>query len=521
MKIIAIFLSIVALATQSIASPTLQFSQQEAFVRFPDCDQAYTSYYVRVANTSDTMQELHINLGEVDISQMIRSEVLLQNGFYGVGPGSEVLVELPIVGPVDAKPRVHLYLLQSSGGLDTLALTLRALPDSITITADLNVERIPTTSPTFRSVTFHNRGSAPYPLSRLYYRSVLIPESFLSDTLYPNETRTELLQLDNRLIGRQSLYIRMNGCEYSESVNSMRVYDPRAYFTTDLLADTSYGCRSLLTPQVIELVLKNDLAAQSTLSSISLSQMSYGFSLLDSSDLQNTTIAKGDSLIIRLKREPEPWSWTTVKIRTKDSVTSEVRLDSRIKWSGPRFYIEIDTIRYEGGAGAERFHQFTLTNDGNLPSVIEEILLTDTTHWALSGVEVGDSLQSRKILSGEVRFKGAIDPGVYPVDLRVSSSNCDTVLSRTIVMSLSASKVATEHAEVSTRVYPLPAKDVLNVEASFEVEIKLLDMLGRTLIERKADHGVTAIGIEALPAGNYLLTLSGNGGVESQIVTIE
>jgi hypothetical protein len=506
------------IATEVAASPTLLFSQHTAYIRFPDCTSDYTPLYVQVTNTTDKLQELHVFANEYDISQMLKSEVRYDNNFYVVSPHQTVWVELPVIQAHDSMPRSDLYVLQSSGGPDSLWLTVQALPDSIIITGNLDIDRAPTTSPTYTDITFHNIGSAPYPFFRLYYRGLILPPSLLNDTLFPSESRRERIQVDNQAIGRQSLDLTKNPCDHPVTERTVRVYDPRAYFSNDLIEDSLIGCKSIQFDRDVRLVIKNDLSPQTTIKSLSLVS-SYGWQLLDTSWM-NAKILKGDSLVVRLRREVVDHAWANIRLLTSDSAIDVAKIQSYARWTTPRFYIEIDTLRLKGGTLDAGLHQFTLFAEGNLPSFVTSVSISDSVHWEISGVEIGDTLQFKTLLHGELRFKGASAWGDYPVTLRITSTPCDTVLTRTVIMHWTGSGVDEEVATPLLVVYPLPASSLLNVEAPIGSEIMLLDLLGRELIKTKADLSSSVLDVSQLAEGSYILMTKHEGRVESRKVVI-
>jgi len=76
----------------------------------------------------------------------------------------------------------------------------------------------------------------------------------------------------------------------------------------------------------------------------------------------------------------------------------------------------------------------------------------------------------------------------------------------------------------SLRVYPNPASSILIIDgimAEMGVEIRLLDLQGRSLLVAKPMHeSQTTLDISQLPAGTYLLRLSQADGVRNERISI-
>lgn len=72
-------------------------------------------------------------------------------------------------------------------------------------------------------------------------------------------------------------------------------------------------------------------------------------------------------------------------------------------------------------------------------------------------------------------------------------------------------------AEATVSLYPNPASDVINVQWSGAQvdQVQLMDLTGRTVQNQQianASAGVLQLGVEALPAGTYIMTVTGNDG---------
>jgi hypothetical protein len=199
---------------------------------------------------------------------------------------------------------------------------------------------------------------------------------------------------------------------------------------------------------------------------------------------------------------------------------AELNLQVLTVWTKPRFYIDIDTLRLKGGSLDAGLHQFTLAAEGTGPSIVTSVSISDSIHWAVSGIEIGDTMQSKKLLQGELQFKGASVSGDYPVTLQIRSTPCDTVLTRTVIMSWKSSAVEEDSTPQWLTAYPIPATSLLNVEAPIGSELKLLDILGHQVISITSSSQTTIFDVRALPAGGYILVVEAGGQIKSRSVSV-
>lgn len=72
-------------------------------------------------------------------------------------------------------------------------------------------------------------------------------------------------------------------------------------------------------------------------------------------------------------------------------------------------------------------------------------------------------------------------------------------------------------AEVAMRLFPNPANAQINVELRSNSEIRMVDMMGRVLLERQLPAGTTSLSVDELPAGMYQISaIQENGTVITQ-----
>lgn len=72
-----------------------------------------------------------------------------------------------------------------------------------------------------------------------------------------------------------------------------------------------------------------------------------------------------------------------------------------------------------------------------------------------------------------------------------------------------------QNAESDVRIYPNPARDVLNIEASEPTQVCILNALGEILEARETNAGITAISLERLAEGVYFLRMEREGEIRT------
>ena len=66
-----------------------------------------------------------------------------------------------------------------------------------------------------------------------------------------------------------------------------------------------------------------------------------------------------------------------------------------------------------------------------------------------------------------------------------------------------------EKEDVSLKLYPNPAQDVLNIESTATVEVTLVDLLGHVVKTQLLSSGNNSVDIESLEKGLYLVKIDG------------
>jgi hypothetical protein len=92
----------------------------------------------------------------------------------------------------------------------------------------------------------------------------------------------------------------------------------------------------------------------------------------------------------------------------------------------------------------------------------------------------------------------------------------DNSFCKTFVFTSSENKVRPE-----LKVYPNPAKEYLTIETAAENinELEMMDLSGRTVLQKSISVQRTRIDIHNLQKGAYVLKLKGEGGTYTQLIT--
>lgn len=149
-------------------------------------------------------------------------------------------------------------------------------------------------------------------------------------------------------------------------------------------------------------------------------------------------------------------------------------------------------------------------------------VVTDEENIPIAGAEItleGFDMQETND-SGITVFE-ALEPGTYTYEVIVeayepvsgSITIIDENITETVVMDIFIG--LTETSGDKFRIYPNPAKDLLNLEnLPKEIShIRILDLQGRIVFEQQ-DFKMTSLNINHLTSGEYVLVVEGNGFVQ-------
>ncbi|HEY9178781.1 MAG TPA: T9SS type A sorting domain-containing protein, partial [Flavipsychrobacter sp.] len=103
------------------------------------------------------------------------------------------------------------------------------------------------------------------------------------------------------------------------------------------------------------------------------------------------------------------------------------------------------------------------------------------------------------------------DSLVYPTQAGTRAGR-DEILEKAMQIGCAVSVRTNQLANVSAKIYPNPANNILNVElpAGQSVSVTITDVTGRTLLQTDIDNTSKRINITSLPQGLYLLKMESN-----------
>ena len=111
-----------------------------------------------------------------------------------------------------------------------------------------------------------------------------------------------------------------------------------------------------------------------------------------------------------------------------------------------------------------------------------------------------------------------VEQDIWPMNVNI----LDGVLqSYGLTQMTCGSPLSSEHNTATHfNIWPNPASDALNVEASPGTQITLIDLLGRTVLQSVTLDQLTALDINAVPEGNYLLRAQNTEATETRKVLV-
>lgn len=513
-----LIISALVLGVGSANSQSLHFIEHE-FDRVVSKCEDEKPIRIHIWNSSQTEQAIQAPDGGQLPLYFVTTNASFKEGYYRVGAKDTIWADVYPKSFVGVDVKVDTIILASEGGFDSVRMSVIRYSDSIGISGLMPEGMVPTNAPTTAFFTLVNLGSHPYAFSNMLLSGLYLDDSTNNDTLYAGESMTIAIHPMNTHTGRYQAVLGVNRCgqEYGRSL--IRVYDPRAYFLNDKVIDTLVGCKEVLSGLVITMTIKNDLAEETNIKSVTLSDTT-GIRLADSL-WKGASIKMGDTLSINLFRDDKAFTSTDIIVETVDGITELGHIQSLYLWTRPRFYIDVDTLRLKwDGSDDSPFDHWQLMADGGYPSTITSLAISDSLHWQVLGAKVGDTLNTRHLVRGETTFKDAKIPGVYPVTLQITTSPCDTVLTRTVIMSVLTSGVAATSKGRPLNVYPSPASDVLHVELSSPAMVRLFDVLGREVMVSKLITAEEEIDVRGLTSGQYILVADYGDKRESRSIAI-
>jgi len=156
----------------------------------------------------------------------------------------------------------------------------------------------------------------------------------------------------------------------------------------------------------------------------------------------------------------------------------------------------------------------------SLASITNPLCINSGT-VALSGAPTNGTYTGTGV-SGAVFNPATAGAGTFTVNYYyTNANNCSSFASRSVVVSLCTGITELDHS--FTSVYPNPVKDVINVsiESSLvnQATIEIYDAIGKMIIKEKVSGSLTAINVESLAKGIYVLRIvSGANQVTKRIV---
>lgn len=94
--------------------------------------------------------------------------------------------------------------------------------------------------------------------------------------------------------------------------------------------------------------------------------------------------------------------------------------------------------------------------------------------------------------------------GICPIKVLEDTVSQDTT---------SSSILSVEFLEKAVRVYPNPAKNVLNIVCDYDIEsIAVFDCLNRLIEERKTNSGILQLPLANYSSGTYFITITTDKG---------
>jgi hypothetical protein len=286
-----------------------------------------------------------------------------------------------------------------------------------------------------------------------------------------------------------------------------------AHWTTPTLIDTARGCPSSSEYQV---AIRNDSQTEVQIDSIEFIGQSGLWSIKNGAD-RNFILAPGSENVLTLVARIGATSTSMViHSNMNGEDTLPVTITSLVTIPSIRNYK--DTLIFIQPPGEPLATTIDIRNSGPGLYRLSNVELSGDPRWSVLGLDTFTTAGINRTLELKLVFSGAIDEGDYPVLVSIRGSECDTLLQQTLIARIRSASVSTSHTS-TIRVFPTPARDVLQIESRMPFNYVLIDMIGVVRRSGTSQTENSTVEVGKLPRGHYLLRIqAGEDSEEAKVI---
>lgn len=511
------------LANHSTAAGSVRFVKNRVALRYPPCYPQDIQLHVDVVNSDNKPRTFDIistsKPSDWRVAQLPEQQATKTS--IAIKPGETMWMVLGLYGEAPTYSVIpDTFIVVNDDGFDTLVLELLPTDDTISLSGSLEFGTLPLGKAVRRTLSLVNLGAIPYQLRNLYASGLTLSGYDASDSLLAGESMQFDALLDASVAGRHDLTVAAYSyCSQHYLYGTARVFSPHAYWTIDWLDDTIRGCGEGLPGKTFDPEIRNDEALITTIDSIGYWQYERNGWSFDEEAWKGVQIVLGRSKPFTLVRDEGARSTKLIIYANgRRADVLDVRAGKRIAL--PKLIGLGDSLSYPRKSGDTLRLRVTLENIGDEPYWVTRTIISDPFHWSIVGFDTSTPVTRNNPRSFYLRFKGSNTPGSYPVTLSIQGEPCDTILSRTVFVTIASSDVEAERGPFPLRVFPIPASSILHLDAPFGAESKLVDHLGREVMSMTSSSCNSDLDVRRLPTGSYILVVSDAGRNDVRRVTI-
>lgn len=350
------------------------------------------------------------------------------------------------------------------------------------------------------AVTIHNRGEVDVVIDHPLFDTNYFKFTDLhkGDTIPAGGSRTaELIYWHTQSIGEftQLLSVVCRCAQVSFNA-TVRVYDPRAFWTDATLLDTVRGC-----PQTNDytVYLENTSEMPTTIDSITVAAPASDWSIVGPST--SFVLTPGDKLPINLKRLKDGGN-AVLTAYAAGLAPERIKLEITKAFAEPRIRTKPEVEFYPvEGESIETIAQ--VFNAGPWPYRVNKITFEGSPLWSAPNLDTNKTIGFVRSMDIKFKFAGASE-GTYTATAYLQGTPCDTVLVQKLTAVVGKSGVRISQAP-TFGIYPSIVDRTLNILSSVACEYSIFDVLGNEITKGSVESEKQVIDVSGFAIGAYYL----------------
>lgn len=495
---------------------TLKFLPDSIFIARHNCLEMDTSLTIHLTNLGDAPIEME-SVSSTGVGWEITSYPVGWQWRYKLQPHDIVAFTLRFKSHFNPHGSAVVYATSTDHSMkDSLAITIVRKGPILTgqgpSTASVFIGDI-----TSIDYTLHNIGDEPLTIDSIYSvqsysgvapGAIIAPDSSLVLSLWYQTAIRGIVQCT---------LVVWSGCTKWEKIVSITARPNGAHWVSTSFDTTLTGCPTG-TATSYDFTIANSREFSVVIDSITLSQGDERWTVIDNA-VPGTEIKPGDTVTVTLIRQINANTHTQVILHQSTLPGDVLSVSITNITTRIGFTIPSDTSVVEMTNGDPVTLTYDIRNMGGGEAKLTAVE-EDSPYWEVAEFDSTTKLISLNRAWVRMRFLGTGDYGSYPVTMRVHSTPCNTVLTKTLIASYHPLSIPTPKAE-TLAVYPQPASSLLTIDYEGPFSYTLIDVLGNPILEGSSITSRVQLNVERLPRGSYFLQVHAEGHVLSRNVMLQ